>query len=131
MKVPAWVGLQVDQDREREKEKVIQMKDDDLGSGSGKRRRIKRDHLPANDLLLNYVPAAAPLLPSPALAYEGRDRERKSGPLPARGPPYMDEVSYEKGPSSGRSHGKEGSKVSRREHDQYPFNATLDFLMFL
>lgn len=111
-------ALKVDQDREREKEKVIQMKDDDLGSGSGKRRRIKRDHLPGNDILLNFGPAAAPLLPGPALPYESRDRERKSGPLPPRGPPYMDEILYEKGPSSGRAHGKEGSKVSRREHEQ-------------
>lgn len=101
------------------------MKDDELGSGSGKRRRIKRDHLSANEALLNFAPI--PPSPGPALPYESRDRERKGAPLPARGgPPYMDDIPYEKGPSSGRVHGsKEGSKVSRREHEQYPFNAIL------
>lgn len=115
--------LQVDQDREREKEKVIQLKDDDLGSGSGKRRRIKRDHLPGNDGPVSFSSAAAPLLSGPAPPYEGRDRDKRSGALSARGPPYMDEVSYEKGPSSGRARGKDGSKGSRREHEQYPSNA--------
>ena len=116
----------MDQDREREKEKVIQMKDDDLGSGSGKRRRLKRDHLSGNEAPLNF-PIAPTLMASPALLYESRDRERKGAPLPARGgPPYMDDIPYEKGPSSGRVHGnKDGSKVSRREHEQYPFNAFL------
>jgi hypothetical protein len=97
---------------------VIQLKDDDLGSGSGKRRRIKRDHLPGTDGPVSFSSAAAPLLPGPAPPYEGRDRDKRSGALPARGPPYMDEVPYEKGPSSARSHGKDGSKVSRREHEQ-------------
>ncbi|KAG0583882.1 hypothetical protein KC19_3G168800 [Ceratodon purpureus] len=116
-------ALKVDQDREREKEKVILMKDDELGSGSGKRRRLKRDQMPANEALLNFGPMPPPsLMVNPALAYENRDgpRERKGAPLPARGgPPYMDDVPYEKGPSGGRVHGsKDGSKVSRREHDQ-------------
>lgn len=119
---------QVDQDREREKEKVIQMKDDDLGSGSGKRRRkLTRDHLSGNEALLNFGPVPPPLMAGPALPYEGRDRDRKGAPLPARGgPPYMDDIPYEKGPSSGRVHGsKDGSKVSRRDHEQYPFSAVL------
>lgn len=111
--------LQVDKEREREKEKAMQMKEDDLASGSGKRRRIKRDHLPGNEMLPNFGAALAPMS-GPSLPYEGRDRDRKGGSLAARGALYVEEP-YDKGPSSGRVHGKDSSKVTRREHDQYPF----------
>ncbi|XP_024388621.1 THO complex subunit 2 isoform X2 [Physcomitrium patens] len=109
-------ALKVDQDRERAKEKVDQMKDEDLGSGSGKRRRKWRDPSAANEML-SFAPAG-PLMTGPASQYEGRDRERKGGLLPTRGAPHMDDTSYDKGPSSGRVHGKDGSKASRREHEQ-------------
>lgn len=116
----------MDKEREREKEKGSLMKDDDMASASSKRRRLKRDHLSGGEMGTNFGPVPPPLMTGPALPYDGRDRDRKGGSVPARGAPYLEDVPYEsKGPSSGRGHGKESTKVTRREHDQYPLQTGL------
>lgn len=101
-------------DREREKGGLT--KDDMDATAASKRRKIKRE-LPSNEAGREYSPVAPPShsplplgIPQPL---DGRERDRKGGMVQHR-VPYMEET-------TSRVHGKEASKIPRRESDQYPF----------
>ncbi|KAG6707895.1 hypothetical protein I3842_06G055000 [Carya illinoinensis] len=101
-----------EKEREREREKANLLKDDIDASAASKRRKLKREHLPAGEAG-EYSPVA-PQPPSLGVgvsqSYEGRDgRDRKGAMIQRAG--YLDE-------SSMRIHGKEvASKMTRRETD--------------
>ncbi|RDX96895.1 THO complex subunit 2, partial [Mucuna pruriens] len=100
------------EEREREREKANILKEDlDLNAAS-KRRKLKREHLPSGEPG-EYSPVAPPP-PLPgvgmSLAYDGRDRGDRKGPI-IQHPSYIDEPSL-------RIHGKEvAGKLNRRESD--------------
>lgn len=103
------------EEREREREKPNILKEElDLNAAS-KRRKLKREHLPATEPG-EYSPVAPPpLLPSIGMsqAYDGRDRGDRKGPM-IQHAGYIDEPSL-------RIHGKEvAGKLNRRESDPYP-----------
>lgn len=100
------------EERDREREKANNLKEDvDLNAAS-KRRKLKREHLPTGEPG-EYSPVAPPP-PLPgigmSLAYDGRDRGDRKGPI-IQHPSYIDEPSL-------RIHGKEAaSKLNRRDSD--------------
>eukprot|EP00250_Pteridium_aquilinum_P010635 c19529_g1_i1 orf=214-5961(+) len=97
-------------DKERDRDK------DDLSAANSKRRRLKRDHI-SSEIPSNLGPSSVPPPPPlPVVSSEqyDRDRDRKSSmPLTS----LYEDTGYDKGPSS-RVHGKDTSKVARREHEQ-------------
>ncbi|CAJ1936729.1 unnamed protein product [Sphenostylis stenocarpa] len=100
------------EEREREREKANILKEElDLNSVS-KRRKLKREHLPAGEPG-EYSPVAPPPPPpgiGMSLGYDGRDRGDRKGPI-IQHPNYIDEPNL-------RIHGKEvASKLNRRESD--------------
>lgn len=108
-----------EKDREREKEKALLAKEEAEGSAAiSKRRRLKRGDM-QTDMPSNFGPSPPPPPPvGVAPVYEGRDRDRKGAMTRNM---YMEEAAYDKGPS-GRVHAKETNKMTRREHDQYPYS---------
>ncbi|XP_057851341.2 THO complex subunit 2 isoform X2 [Cryptomeria japonica] len=110
--------LPIKVEKERDREKTNLLKEEADASAASKRRRLKRDHLPASETTTNYGPSPPPPPPVPVTAlqpYDGRERERKETAAP-RGL-YIEESGYDKG-STGRIHNKEGGKVARRDHEQ-------------
>ncbi|KAE9613874.1 putative THO complex, subunitTHOC2, THO complex subunit 2 domain-containing protein [Lupinus albus] len=101
-----------ERDRERERDKANLLKEDlDLNAAS-KKRKLKREHLPASE-----PGEYSPVAPPPPLqgggisqAYDGRDRGDRKG-LIIQHASYMDEPGL-------RIHGKEvASKLNRRDPD--------------
>ncbi|KAB1205894.1 THO complex subunit 2 [Morella rubra] len=84
-------------------------------SAASKRRKLKREHLPAGEAG-EYSPVAPPPPPlgvGVSQAYEGRDRGDRKGAMIQRAG-YLEEASM-------RIHDKEAaSKMTRRETDPYP-----------
>ena len=85
-------------------------------NAASKRRKLKRDHLPAGEPG-EYSPVAAPppLTINMSQSYDGRDRADRKGAVIQRAG-YLEEPSL-------RVHSKEmGSKMTRRDIDPYPYN---------
>lgn len=98
---------------EREREKANLLKEDLDASASSKRRKLKREHLPAE--AGEYLPAAPPppLTINLSQSYDGRERGDRKAAMPQR-PGYIEEPGL-------RIHGKEAAnKMTRRDTDQYP-----------
>ncbi|XLS53180.1 hypothetical protein HN51_013857 [Arachis hypogaea] len=101
-----------DRERERDREKTNLLKEElDLNAAS-KRRKLKREHLPAGEPG-EYSPVAPPPPPlgiGVSQAYDGRDRVDRKGPM-IQHANYIDEPGL-------RIHGKEvASKLNRRDSD--------------
>jgi hypothetical protein len=122
------LGQQAEKDREREKENARLAKEEAEGSAAiSKRRRLKRGdmqaEMPANFGLLPPPPPPVGVPP----VYEPRDRDRK-GAMTRN--PYMEEVPYDNKGPSGRVHAKDTSKMTRRDHDQYPYKICTHLTFF-
>ncbi|KAL2342397.1 hypothetical protein Fmac_003682 [Flemingia macrophylla] len=100
------------EEREREREKSNILKEDLDMNAASKRRKLKREHLPTSEPG-EYSPVAPPQPPpgiGMSLAYDGRDRGDRKGPI-IQHTNYIDEPSL-------RIHGKEvASKLNRRDSD--------------
>eukprot|EP01018_Ginkgo_biloba_P036677 Gb_33812 [translate_table: standard] len=111
--------LSIKVEKERERDKANLLKEEADVTAASKRRRLKREHLSASEAPANYGPSPPPpppLLPvTMSQPYDGRERDRKGAVLQRN--VYMDEIGYDKS-SAGRMHNKEGSKVTRRDHEQ-------------
>lgn len=109
-------SVKAEKERDRDKEKTGLLKEEDTSAANSKRRRLKRDHI-SSEIPSNFGPSPPPPPPPPpavvAQQYD-RDRDRKSS-VTLRS--VYEEPGYDKGPST-RVHGKDASKVARREHDQ-------------
>ncbi|KAK7398843.1 hypothetical protein VNO78_10016 [Psophocarpus tetragonolobus] len=97
------------EEREREREKSNILKEDlDLNAAS-KRHKLKREHLPTGEPG-EYLPVALPPGIGMSLAFDGRERGDRKGPI-IQHPSYIDEPSL-------RIHGKDvASKLNRRDSD--------------
>lgn len=106
-----------EKERDRDKEKSGGLlKEEDSSVANSKRRRLKRDHL-SSEMPSNFGPSPQPPPPPlPAVVAQQYDRERdRKSSVTLRS--VYEEPGYDKGPS-GRVHGKDTSKVARRDHEQ-------------
>lgn len=97
---------------DREREKASLLKEDLDANAASKRRKLKREHIPAE--AGEYLPAVPPppLTINLSQPYDGRERGDRKAAMPQR-PGYIEEPGL-------RIHAKEAAKMTRRDTDLYP-----------
>lgn len=104
-----------EKERERERDRAGPVKEEIDAIAASKRRKLKREHAPAGE-----PGEYSPVAPQPSISiglsqpYDSRERAERKGSMVQR-PTYFEEPGM-------RMHVKEpGSKMVRRDVDQYPF----------